>query len=378
MPDPSPRRPATYSRPRHALAVAAAAFTWPLLLLGGTVTILRAGMAVPDWPSTFGINMFLFNMFDASWGVFVEHGHRLYGSLVGLASLGLACAFTIDRLGRRGLFVIAGAVALAALAAVNPAGLPTAGLKPALLGLAGLGLASLGLAAYFGFGRRDVPLGLVWLGVAAVVGQGVLGGYRVNLNSPTLAIVHGCLGQAVFALYVGLAIVTGRRWAEGQPTRPDPARIRLLSTGIVGLVYGQIIAGAFVRHLVSTPALLGHAAIAVAVVGFAAWLGALIWRRRAEASALLPATYALLVLVALQVLLGVANWWTHPPFDGLARPGDLTKLMALIRLGHQGAGALLLAASLVLCLRSWRAFHPAEVRATSAFATSLRELEAVG
>ena len=42
--------------------------TWPMLLLGGTVTVLRAGMAVPDWPTTFGINMFLYNMFETHLG----------------------------------------------------------------------------------------------------------------------------------------------------------------------------------------------------------------------------------------------------------------------------------------------------------------------
>ena len=55
----------------------------------------------------------------------------------------------------------------------------------------------------------------------------------------------------------------------------------------------------------------------------------------------------------------MANWWTHPPFDGLARPADLTKAQALIRLGHQGLGALLLAAAVVLTLRSFRLLTPA-------------------
>ena len=40
-------------------------------------------MAVPDWPTTFGMNMFLYNLLPASWGVFGEHTHRLYGAAVG-------------------------------------------------------------------------------------------------------------------------------------------------------------------------------------------------------------------------------------------------------------------------------------------------------
>ena len=358
MPELSPRQTdAAYRRTPHLLALAAAAFTWPLLMLGGTVTILRAGMAVPDWPSSFGINMFLFNLFDATWGVFVEHGHRLYGSLVGLASLGLAGYLTIDRLGRRGLGVIVGAFALAILAVLNPVGLLPSTLKPVLMGLAGLGVSGLVLAGYFGIVRRDVPLGLAWFGLASVVGQGVLGGYRVNLNSPALALAHGCLGQAVFGLYVGLAVVTGRRWIEAPPARLDSSHLRWLTTAMLLAVYGQIVAGACVRHLVTTAALLGHAGSATAVVGLAGLIGSLVWTRRSTYSTLIPATRILLGLVMLQVALGVANWWTHPPFDGVARPEALTKPTALIRLGHQGAGALLLAASLVLCLRAWRALR---------------------
>ncbi len=61
-------------------------FTWPLIFVGGSVTTYRVGMAVPDWPTTFGMNMFLYDFWNAAWGVFVEHSHRLYGAAVGLAT----------------------------------------------------------------------------------------------------------------------------------------------------------------------------------------------------------------------------------------------------------------------------------------------------
>ena len=69
----------------HRVALLATAFTWPLLFVGGLVTTYRVGMAVPDWPTTFGINMFLYDFRNVAWGVFVEHGHRLYGAAVGFA-----------------------------------------------------------------------------------------------------------------------------------------------------------------------------------------------------------------------------------------------------------------------------------------------------
>ena len=65
-------------------------FTLPLLYVGGSVTTYRVGLAVPDWPTTFGINMFLFDFWNAPFGVRVEHTHRLYGAAVGLATIVLA------------------------------------------------------------------------------------------------------------------------------------------------------------------------------------------------------------------------------------------------------------------------------------------------
>ena len=53
----------------------------------------RVGMAVPDWPTTFGVNMFLYNFFEAPLGVVIEHRHRLFGSALGLASIVLAIWF---------------------------------------------------------------------------------------------------------------------------------------------------------------------------------------------------------------------------------------------------------------------------------------------
>src|SRR5271157_4647199 len=85
----SPVRPA-YRHSPHAMAWLAAVFTLPLLYVGGSVTTYRVGLAVPDWPTTFGINMFLFNMWDHPFGVRVEHAHRLYGAAVGLFTLILA------------------------------------------------------------------------------------------------------------------------------------------------------------------------------------------------------------------------------------------------------------------------------------------------
>src|SRR6478609_11903447 len=77
----------------HWMALFAAVFTMPLLFVGGSVTTYRVGMAVPDWPTTFGINMFLYDFWNAPFGVRVEHAHRLYGAAVGLATTFLMAWF---------------------------------------------------------------------------------------------------------------------------------------------------------------------------------------------------------------------------------------------------------------------------------------------
>src|SRR5947207_1326298 len=91
-----------YRRGPHAVAVCAAVLTWPLIFVGGLVTTYRVGMAVPDWPTTFGMNMFLYRFWEAAWGVFIEHGHRLYGAAVGVATIVLLICFLAAQ-GRWGL-----------------------------------------------------------------------------------------------------------------------------------------------------------------------------------------------------------------------------------------------------------------------------------
>src|SRR5689334_24674800 len=125
--DASPSHPPepVYRRGPHAAAVCAAVFTWPLLFVGGLVTTYRVGMAVSDWPTTFGINMFLYRFWEAAWGVRVEHTHRLFGAAVGVACIVLAVWFTLAE-------------------------------------------------------RRGWMKALGWFTLLAVIGRGVLGGYRVR------------------------------------------------------------------------------------------------------------------------------------------------------------------------------------------------------
>jgi heme a synthase len=179
----------------HRLAVVLGCATFPLLFIGGLVTSKGAGLAVPDWPTTFGYNMFLYPWSEMVGNILYEHSHRLVASCVGLLTIALAVALW--------------------------------------------------------FGERRTWLR--WLGVTAllvVIAQGILGGLRVVLRQDTFAILHACLAQAFFALTVGLALFTSREWAGEPPQAPitDNGRLWRLGAITTALIYLQVIFGAVLRH----------------------------------------------------------------------------------------------------------------------------------
>jgi cytochrome c oxidase assembly protein subunit 15 len=228
----------------HRLALATAAATFVLILFGGLVTNTGAALAVPDWPTTFGQNMFLFPWSRMVGGIFYEHSHRLLGALVGLLTLGLAGA--LWRIGGR----------------------------------------------------------LRWLGVlavVAVVAQGVLGGLRVLLVQDTLALVHGCLAQAFLALVVALAVLTSRP-AAAAPLRLL-APLRPLAVLSAVLVYVQIVFGALLTH---AGRLDLHLAGAIAVFVLVPIVAARLRRTGDPIAA--PLARLLTVLLLGQLALGIGSF----------------------------------------------------------------------
>lgn len=183
----------------HRLAVLLACATFPLIWVGGLVTTTKAGMAVPDWPTTYGYNMFLYpwqSWIAGPWDLFIEHGHRLLGAGVGLVTLLLAAACWLGRGGRK----------------------------------------------------------LRWLSVAAIVAvlfQGVLGGLRVVLDSSLIGQLHGTFGPLFFALTVALATITSARWGQRSSQADEPAlrRVRRLAFISAVLAWVQLALGARLRHM---------------------------------------------------------------------------------------------------------------------------------
>jgi heme a synthase len=272
-------------RAAHRLALLTGGATLLLILAGGLVTNTGSALAVPDWPTTFGHNMFFYPWSQMVGGVFYEHSHRLLGSLVGLLTLGLAA--TLWRAG---------------------GGLRVAGMVAAI----------------------------------AVVAQGVLGGLRVVLLQDALAILHGCLAQAFFALVAALALATSPR---GQlPVASIDPGVRTATLLAAALVYLQIVFGALLTH---AGWLEVHLVGALAVFALVPVAAARLIRSGDAVAA--PLARSLLALLALQLVLGVATLVARLAPEVLPGPA----LLLALPVAHRLAGSLILAASVMLALRVW-------------------------
>src|SRR5215510_3014597 len=99
----------------HRLSVALALVTFPLIWVGGLVTTYDAGMAVPDWPGTYGYNLLLYpwqSWLAAPWDLFIEHGHRLLGATAGVVAIGLVTTSLVSDQHRWLRWAACGALAL--------------------------------------------------------------------------------------------------------------------------------------------------------------------------------------------------------------------------------------------------------------------------
>ena len=283
-----------------------AACTFLLLLAGGMVTSTGSGLAVPDWPLSFGKVMPAME-----GGVLYEHGHRMVATFVG------------------------------ALIVVEAVWLWRA--EP----------------------RRWVR-GLGWFALGGVIVQGALGGLTVLLGLPDpVSISHAALAEIVFALTVTIAVSRSRGWIEGDAAESlDVDTPSLFSLAVAGTVaiYVQVMLGAVVRHagaglaiptfplaygrlvppLESFPVVIhfAHRAGAVVVAFLVAWVVARAVRRHRDRSRLIRPALLLGALVVAQIALG--GWVI------------LSYKAAWVTTAHLGMGALLFATSLTLALRARR------------------------
>jgi cytochrome c oxidase assembly protein subunit 15 len=292
----------------HRYACLLVVATLILVAAGGMVTSTNSGLAVPDWPTTYGYQMFSFPLSGMVGGIFYEHGHRLIASAVGMLTIGLV------------IF----------LWRVEP---------------------------------RAWVRRLGYLALAAVVVQGTLGGLTVLFFLPdAISISHAGLAQVFFALTVTIALVTSAGWRQpiSSPVNDDVLGRRAVT--LTAAVYGQIILGATMRHTgagLAIPdfplsygrlippfwntAILIHFAHRLGAVLVASLVLMVVWRIRREHQSrpeLVRPAWLLLAAVVLQITLGA--------FVVLTGKNEVINTL------HVAVGAVLFGTSVFITVRMFR------------------------
>ncbi len=304
-----PANPSQAPRGVHRFAMLTAGATWLLIVVGGLVTSTGSGLAVPDWPLSFG------QVFPPMvGGVLFEHGHRMVAAFVGMLTVTLVVL----------------------LSQWEP---------------------------------RPWVRWLAWIALAAVMVQGLLGGLTVLLRLPTVvSVAHACLAQVCLCLTVSVAVCTAPGWQtdRGRWVQPATPSLHLLTRWMIGLIFLQLILGAWMRHtgaglaIPDFPLAFGRVVPPLAsqgvVIHFLHRLGALAvtvavgWTvlrvmtdYRAEPRLWRPAlTLAGLLLV--QLTLGALTIWTQRAMIPMT--------------AHVAIGAAVLAMSLLLALRAYQVVSP--------------------
>ncbi|MEO8071525.1 MAG: COX15/CtaA family protein [Acidobacteriota bacterium] len=291
----------------HRFAKFVSACTVLLLLAGSLVTSTGSGLSVPDWPTSYGWNMFTFPPSKWVGGIFYEHGHRLIASGVGVMTIILAVWLWLAD--------------------------PRRWMKR-------LGAAALG----------------------AVILQGALGGITVIFFLPAaISTAHAGLAEIFFCLTVAIALFTSPGWLSGDDVVDDPL-LRRVATATTAVVFLQILVGATMRHtdaglaIPDFPWMFGHVIPdhwdAKIAVHFAHRVGALVvtiavlatsghvWYHHADRKRLMRPASVIVALLAVQVTLGALT--------------VLSRRNVWINSVHLVCGALVLATSILITLRSWR------------------------
>jgi len=280
----------------HRFAVLTAASTVLLLVAGALVTSNEAGLAVPDWPLSYGSLMP-----PMVGGIFYEHGHRLVATSVGILTIVLAVWIS-----RR---------------------------EP----------------------RRWVRR-LGWIALAGVIGQGLLGGLTVMLLLPkAVSIAHATVAQLFFCTLVSIALFTSRWWHKEtlpqEESETSPLRSMAIITCLAVLV--QLVLGAGFRH--GAFGILPHL-IGAAVVATLGYRTAAIARHAySDVPGIHAPAAALAWLITLQLVLGGASLWARIATRNFPQPPPW---MVGLTVAHVAAGALTFATAVILALCALRVLRP--------------------
>lgn len=262
-----------------------------LILAGGLVTSHQAGLAVPDWPLSYG------QLMPPMVGnIFWEHGHRMIAGFVGIITLILAVWTQFAE-------------------------------------------------------KRTWFKKLAWASVGTVVLQALLGGLTVLLLlPPAVSIFHACLAQTFYCLTVFMAYGQSRMFEV--PLVCDPQvrpKLKRLSLITLSMVFIQLILGAAERH--THQAIQAHVIFAILVL-LHLYLMVSLELYEAGQDPLIPKiAMALAVLGLVQLSLGVGSV-IHTRFLHLGYAPTVDRVM--FTAAHQTTGAIILALNFLNVLRIWK------------------------
>jgi len=268
--------------------------TFLLIIAGGLVTSTGSGLAVPDWPLSYG-----------QWmppmvgGIRFEHSHRMIAASVGFLTLILTIWMIVAE--------------------------PRRWLRWLTIGALG-----------------------------AVVLQGILGGLTVMYLLPApISIFHACLAQTFFAFIVAIAYIQSKEWSRGSVIQADVTRLKRIVLSTIAMIYIQLILGAMIRHTGIKAIVIPHIFFALAVLVHAVLILVRALPLKVKA---ISGPAILIALIALaQVSLGVGAFFYRMMLAAGTQP-SLERVLFVT--GHQTTGAVLLAASVFFALRLFRLTVP--------------------
>jgi cytochrome c oxidase assembly protein subunit 15 len=197
-------------------------------------------MAVPDWPNTYGYNLFLFPVSQWVGGILYEHTHRLVAAVVGLLTAILAAWLWIrETRGARRWGGLAGIILAVGLLGARH--------QAVFVALAALAIPVVIAALWLHF---RTPGSRRWLGIAAlaaVILQGVLGGLRVVWLADEIGVFHGILAQSFLVLIASIGLISAPAWKR-TPEATVSVRLRTLLLAGTALLLVQLALGASMRH----------------------------------------------------------------------------------------------------------------------------------
>jgi heme a synthase len=306
--------PVTYNAAHHRFTVFVAVLAFLLLIAGGLVTSNNAGLAVPDWPTSFGS---MYRMPHMIGGVKFEHGHRVVAEVVGLLTIIVAIwTWMVDKRGW----------------------------------------------------MRALTIGAV----LGVVFQGVLGGLTVlNFLPPAISTAHGVVGQTMFCVLAAIAVFTGRSWLDEPAERitmKDAKPLIRHSWMLIGFLYLQLILGAAFRHVWTKWGPVGsnhwpvhkivhmflypHILNALFVAALIVYLSMRSLSKHANIPHIKKPAMWMLVLLIVQLLLGVMAYIVRVVLS-VNEPQPTVALVG-VTVAHLGVGALILAVTVIFTIQAYR------------------------